>query len=68
MKNKKIAFKCEFETEKEEKTARFEVTWFEASPFRQINETQILNGLERNATLQDGPDGMPLFSLGMTVS
>ena len=68
MKNKKIAFKCEFETEKHEEAARFEVTWFEASPSRQINRTQILNGLERNATLQDGPDGVPLFSLGMAVS
>ena len=68
MKNNKIAFKCEFETEKDEEAARFEVTWFEASPLRQINETQILSGLERNATLQDRSDGAPLFSLGMTVS
>ena len=64
----KIALKCQFETEKDEEAARFEVTWFEASSFRQINETQILNGLERYAILQDGPDDVPLFSLGMTVS
>ena len=68
MHNKVIAFTCKFEAEKNEESARFEVTWFEGMPVKKINKTNILKGLERNTTLQKGIGAGSLFSLGTTVS
>ena len=68
VKNRQIAFTCTFEAEKSEERARFEVTWFEGSPVKRINKTNLLNGLARNATLQNGFGSVPLFSLGKVVS
>ena len=70
IKNKRIGFNCEFETEKDEERARFEVTWYEGSPLKKINKTHILKGRDRNATLQNDisfSEGL-LFSLGTSVS
>ena len=69
IKDKRLAFKCEFESDKNEESARFDVTWYEGSPLKKINQTDFLKGLERNATLQNQHEfnGTPLFLLGTTV-
>ena len=70
IKNKRIGFNCEFEAEKNEERARFEVTWYEGTPLKKINKTHILKGFERNVTLQnDSPFGeTSLFTFGASVS
>ena len=70
MQNKRLTFGCEFQTEKNESRARFQVTWFELSPLKQINRTHVLKGFERSAKIfsDDLFTGKSLFSLGATVS
>ena len=70
VKNKRLTFGCEFETEKNESRARFEVTWFELPPMRQINRTHTLKGFERNAIIHSDhlSGNTSLFALGTTVS
>lgn len=65
---KRLAFKCEFESNTNDTAARFEVTWYEGS--KKINQTDILRGLQRNATLQNNNSSTEkqLFSLGTIVS
>lgn len=69
VKNKRIQFICEFESEDKEPHSAFEITWYEGTPVRQIAQTDILTGKQRIVTLQNTntyPDD-PLFYLGTTV-
>ena len=68
-KDGKLTFKCEFDSDTFESTARYEVTWYEGQFSRKINQTDVLKGDERVAYLQNPTDRRTnaLFKLGVQV-
>ena len=71
MEDDKLVFLCEFKSKTVEEVARFHVSWYEESPIKQLDKTEILTGTERVAKLSmnnTSSDGKEIFRLGKKVS
>ena len=64
--NNRLLFKCEFNSTTKEDVARFNVSWYEESPFKKLSHFRILKGRERVAILAI-PANSSQFRLGKTV-
>ena len=66
----RLVFKCEFNSSTKEEVARYNVSWFEESPLKQLSKVHILKGMERVAKLEIFPNSSHAgsqFRLGKTV-
>ncbi len=68
--NKRLQFLCEFSSDDNNNNDTFEVTWYQSTPVKQLNQINILRGKERMAILRNNHSypNQPIFHLGTTVS
>ena len=65
-----LVFKCEFKSNTEEDAARFQVSWYQEFPLKQLNQIETLKGKERVAKLlvnHNCSQASSIFRLGKTV-